>query len=187
MSISDRKAKTREAAYAARKTAFRQGHDQAANQYLLAAIALYPEAQVISAYMPIRTEVSPIATMTILHGQDKRICVPVIVGKDLPLMFQEWTPETEMQKGPFGAAVPVKGAFLEPDLLITPLLSFDRRGYRLGYGGGFYDRSFEQLAAQKTVVGIGFAYGVQEVAKVPTEPTDHKLDMVVTEAEVIRI
>lgn len=175
----------RKAAYAVRKAAHGQGLDQAANGNLLGQLALYPDAQIISAYMPIRTEVSPIAAMIILHGQGKRICVPVIQGTDMPLLFQEWLPGGAMVDGPFGAAVPAEGAMLHPDILITPLLSFDAKCYRLGYGGGFYDRSFEQFAAVKPVLGIGFAYSAQEIRKVPRDRYDHRLDAIVTEVGVV--
>lgn len=141
----------------------------------------YPDARIVSAYMPIRTEISPIRAMTELHRQGVRICVPVIQGTAQPLLFQEWTPDCEMIAGPFGAAVPASGAVQTPDIVITPLLAFDRRGYRLGYGGGFYDRTFELLRAKAEVLGVGFAYSVQEVDCVPTEPTDQVLDAIITE------
>jgi 5-formyltetrahydrofolate cyclo-ligase len=104
----------------------------------------------------------------------------------MPLKFQEWTPELEMVDGPFGASVPANGELLLPDVLITPLVAFDRKGFRLGYGGGFYDRSFEELSAIKPVIGVGFAYSAQELKRVPTEPTDHQLNAIVTETDVYR-
>lgn len=186
MSIAKKKSEARTKAFAARKGAFGSGLDEDANRNLIGQLALYPQAHVIAAYMPIRTEVSPIATMTILHGQDKRICVPVIQGEGQPLKFQEWTPDGAMVDGPFGASVPETGAFLVPDVVITPLVAFDRKGYRLGYGGGFYDRSFEEICAQKPVVAVGFAYSAQELKRVPTEPTDHRLNAMVTEREALR-
>lgn len=186
MSIAKKKSDARKLAFAARKTAHDTGLDEAANRNLIGQLALYRDAQIIAAYMPIRTEVSPFATMTILHGQEKRICVPVIQGEGQPLKFQEWTPDCEMVDGPFGASVPAMGAFLQPDVVITPLVAFDRKGYRLGYGGGFYDRSFEELNAVKPVIAVGFAYGAQELSRVPTEQTDHKLNAIVTEADVLR-
>lgn len=186
MQISKVKAEARKAAFAARACAHGAGLDAAANRNLIGQLALYPQAQIISAYMSMRTEVSPLATMTILHGQGKRICVPVIKAPGTPLLFQEWQPEGNLIDGPFGAQVPAEGEFLLPDVLITPLLSFDRRGYRLGYGGGFYDRTFEALNTVKPVKGVGFAYSVQQVAEVPVEPTDFQLDAIVTETGVLR-
>lgn len=182
--LTKQKAEARTAAYARRKTAFGQGLDEAANAWLLGYLAMNAEASVISGYMPMRTEISPLAAMTVMHGQDKRICVPVILGKDRPLEFREWTPDCEMVEGAFGALIPVGTEALEPDLLITPLLAWDRKGYRLGYGGGFYDRTLEQLRAGRRAIAVGFAYSVQEVPKVPREATDQSLDALVTEKEI---
>lgn len=184
--LSEQKAAMRKIAFANRKTANGHGFAEAANRNLLGHLALFPMAEIISGYMPIRTEISPVATMTILHGQGKRICVPVIQGAGKPLLFREWTPESTMVEGPFGASVPAKGEDLEPDVLIAPLVAFDRRGYRLGYGGGFYDRSFERLRAVGKGLGIGFAYAGQELPEVPTEPTDQRLDAIVTETLLLR-
>lgn len=186
MSIAKKKSDARKLAFAARKSAHGTGLDEAANRNLIGQLALYPHVKIIAAYMPIRTEVSPIATMTILHGQGLRICVPVIRGDGMPLAFQEWTPDVEMCDGPFGASVPTRGAFLQPDVVVAPLVAFDRKGYRLGYGGGFYDRSFEELSAVKSVAAVGFAYSAQELKAVPTEPTDHKLDAMVTEVDAVQ-
>ena len=77
--------------------------------------------------------------------------------------------------------IPAEGAWVEPEVLIVPLLAFDARGYRLGYGGGFYDRTLEALRARRPTLAVGFAFAAQEVAEVPTEPTDQRLDAIVTE------
>ncbi len=182
--ISEQKTDARKLAFAARKIAHAQGLDQDANNWLLGYIAMHPQADVIAAYMPIRTEISPLAAMTVMHGQGKRICMPVILGPAQPLVFREWTPMCAMQEGAFGAAVPVAGDDLEPDLVITPLLAWDNTGYRLGYGGGFYDRSFEQMRRRRPTLGVGFAYAAQQVAKVPCDATDQPLDALVTETNI---
>lgn len=182
--ISDQKAAARKSAFAARKAAHEQGLDQDANGWLLGYIAMHPQAQVIAAYMPIRTEISPLAAMTIMYGQGKRICVPVVLGEAQPLEFREWTPDCTMVEGAFGAPIPESGEVLVPDLVITPLLSWDADGYRLGYGGGYYDRSFEQMRARRHTLGVGFAYDAQKVAKVPREATDQPLDAMVTEKDI---
>ena len=90
-----------------------------------------------------------------------------------------------MVRGAFGSQIPEYGLVLNPELLIVPLVAFDRNGARLGYGGGFYDRSLDQLRRQKRTIAVGFAYSSQEVEKVPIERTDQQLDMVVTENEII--
>jgi 5-formyltetrahydrofolate cyclo-ligase len=113
------------------------------------------------------------------------VCVPVIPGPGMPLRFREWSPGCRMVAGAFGALIPAEGAWLEPQVLIVPLLSFDRRGYRLGYGGGFYDRTLERLRSRGATLALGFAFAAQEVAEVPTEPTDQPLDAVLTETGLI--
>lgn len=182
--LTDQKSDARTAAFARRKTAFGQGLDEAANAWLLGYLAMHTQASVISGYMPMRTEINPLATMTVMHGQDKRICVPVILGKGRPLEFREWMPDCEMVEGAFGALIPVGSGVLEPELLITPLLAWDRKGYRLGYGGGFYDRTLEQLRAKRPTIAVGFAYSAQEVPSVPRESTDQRLNALVTEQEI---
>lgn len=180
------KAAMRERAFAARKAARGQGADDPARAALEEFLNGLPAFEVISGYMPIRTEINPVPVMKALYRVGKTICVPVIEAAGLPLKFSRWSPETKMLRGPFGAAIPETDDFIEPDVLITPLAAFDKRGYRLGYGGGYYDRSFARLRALKPVVTVGFAYGAQEVAKVPTEPTDQRLDALVTENGVLR-
>jgi 5-formyltetrahydrofolate cyclo-ligase len=113
--------------------------------------------------------------------------VPVIAGAGLPLDFSLWEPGCALREGPFGAMVPKVDRFIEPEILIVPLVAFDRAGGRLGYGGGFYDRTLEGLRSRRPTVAIGFAYSAQEAEGLPLEPTDQPLDMVVTEAEVISL
>jgi 5-formyltetrahydrofolate cyclo-ligase len=90
----------------------------------------------------------------------------------------------KLVEGVFKAMIPEDGAWVEPSVLIVPLLAFDARGYRLGYGGGFYDRTLEGLRARGPVLAVGFAFAAQEVAEVPTDATDQRLDAVVTERGV---
>lgn len=91
-----------------------------------------------------------------------------------------------MEIGAFGAGIPADDLAEVPDILIVPLAAFDGRGYRLGYGGGFYDRTLEGLRAGGPVTAIGFAFDVQEDADLPTEPTDQPLDLIVTETGIRR-
>lgn len=90
-----------------------------------------------------------------------------------------------MIEGEFGAQIPAAGEWITPEILIVPLVAFDRKGGRLGYGGGFYDRTLELLRAARPTLAIGFAYGAQEAENLPLEATDQPLDMIVTEAEII--
>ncbi|TCO70889.1 5-formyltetrahydrofolate cyclo-ligase [Rhodovulum euryhalinum] len=139
----------------------------------------------VSGYMPMRSEIDPLAAMAALVGHGP-VGVPVIEARGAPLAFHRWTPGCAMRPGPFGAQVPDGGVPMLPEVLIVPLLAFDRTGARLGYGGGFYDRTLAMLRARGPVLAVGLAYAAQEVARVPVEPTDQLLDAIVTEDETIR-
>ncbi len=180
--IDDPKSAARTSAFAARKAAHAgaAAKTPAANRHLLSAIGRCA-GRIIAGYMPIRTELSPLSAMETLHAQGARLCVPVIAAPGQSLDFREWTPGCAMQPGPFGAQVPASGDWLIPDLLIVPLVAFDVRLNRLGYGGGFYDRTLERLRAAAPTYAIGFAYAAQECAELPLEPTDQPLDALVTE------
>lgn len=186
------KAALREAAQARRKAAHegaRDAGEAARDHFLAAGLHLNTAgrvAQVASGYRRIRSELDPEPLMLALIEAGCRLCVPVIEGRGLPLRFREWTPGARMRPGPFGAQVPAEGDWLQPDLLVVPLLAFDAAGRRLGYGGGFYDRTLARLRAAGAVRAIGFGYAGQEVDEVPADETDQLLDAVVTEAGVIR-
>lgn len=173
------KPETRKAAFAARKQAFARGQGQAAEILadLLAGFGAVP----LAGYMAMRTEIDPLPAMAAYPGP---VGAPVIVGRDMALRFREWSPGCPMIPGEFGAAIPAEGAWIEPELLIVPMLAFDARGYRLGYGGGFYDRTLAMLRARRPTKAVGFAFAAQEMPEVPTEPTDERLDAVVTEEGV---
>lgn len=178
------KAEVRKAAFARRKAAHDATRSAEAATRLLAELRPHAGA-VIAGYMPIRTEVDPLPAMIGMTGH-ATLTVPVVQGDGLPLLFREWTPGCDMIDGPFGALVPAQGDFLDPDVLIVPMVAFDRSGGRMGYGGGFYDRSLEELRAKKRILAIGYAYAAQECEALPLEPTDQPLDMIVTEKEVLR-
>ena len=176
------KAEARARAYAVRKVAFAAGQGRAAD--ILAEVLRGYAGKPLSGYMPMRTEIDPLPAMAAHVGP---VGVPVIIARATPLQFREWTPEAPMVEGPFGALVPAGGDWIVPQVLIVPRLAWDRRGYRLGYGGGFYDRTLQGLRERGPVVAIGFGFAAQEVAEVPVDGTDERLDMVVTEAGVVGI
>lgn len=181
--IGDHKTAARKRGYEQRAEAHARGGDAEANTLLVDHLVSF-EPNVVSAYMPMRTEISPLPAMVELHVRGIRVCVPIIEGKGVPLSFREWTPTCDLVDGPFGARVPAEGETLVPDVVVTPMVAFDRRGHRLGYGGGFYDRTFERLHAMGNGIGVGFAYSGQQLDEVPTEPTDVKLHSLVTEHTV---
>jgi len=180
MDIAVKKA-ARARGFAARKLAFEAGQGQAAE--ILADVLATERGKVLAGYMPMRTEIDPLPAMAAHQGV---VCVPVIMGAGQPLRFREWSPGCAMIPGEFGALIPAEGVWVEPDVLIVPLVAFDARGYRLGYGGGFYDRTLEGLRARGQILAVGFAFAAQEVPEVPIEPTDQQLDLIVTETGVMR-
>ncbi|MBY8975286.1 5-formyltetrahydrofolate cyclo-ligase [Rhodobacteraceae bacterium NNCM2] len=182
MDLSEEKAALRKRAFAARKVAHADRGDSplAARDHFLAG-RMHTGAAVISAYCPIRTEIDPTPLMEALHAAGHTLCVPVIQGEGMALKFARWQPGEAMVPGPFGAEVPADLHWVEPELLITPLVAFDAGCWRLGYGGGFYDRSLEELRQKRPTRAVGLAYSAQEVVAVPREPTDQPLDAVVTE------
>lgn len=185
--LTEAKKALRREAFARRKAAHAEGgaaKAAAASAHLLGA-GLVPEGAVVSAYLPIRTEIDVLPLMAALHGRGHRIGVPVIDGPGLPLRFCEWHPGAVLEVGPFDVQVPVGTGWLEPDCLIAPLVAFDAGCWRLGYGGGFYDRTLARLRALRPTRAVGFAYAAQAVPEVPRDATDQPLDAVVTETGVV--
>lgn len=172
----------RQAAFARRKTAHLL--DNGAGAAHLSAVLAGYRGVPLAGYMPIRTEIDarPAMAEACAHGD---VGLPVIDGAGLPLQFSRWTPDGPLRAGPFGAQVPERDDFFEPEILIVPLVAFDRQGGRLGYGGGFYDRTLERLRALRPTLAIGFAYAAQEAPELPLEPTDQPLDLIVTEVGVL--
>ncbi len=175
------KAAARAAAFARRAVAHSAGGGTAA--HLDAVLALH-RGRPLAGYVAMRTEIDPLDAMTAAaaHGP---VCVPVIIGKGQPLRFRQWTPGCAMTEGTFGAWIPAEGPWISPDILIVPLVAFSRDGGRLGYGGGFYDRTLQGLRAARPTIAIGFAWSAQLAEDLPLEPTDQPLDMIVTEIGVI--
>lgn len=181
--LTDIKAAARKAAFARRKEAHAaRGVEAHAH---LAKLLAGVQGQVIAGYMPIRTEIDPLPVMQQLADHNI-VAVPVIQGEGLPLEFSRWYPDGPLRDGPFGAQVPQVDDYVTPDIVIVPLVAFDAQGGRLGYGGGFYDRTLERLRAQKPIRAYGFAYAAQQAEALPLEPTDQPLDGMITEAGVLQ-
>ena len=183
--IKNLKLMCRKAALLTRFKAHKMSLDSKANAQLVTYLKAQKDNLIISAYMPIRTEISPLMAMDAMVRRGRIVCVPVVIADESPLEFHRWTPECEMIQGAFGAMIPKNAEVLIPDLVITPLAAFDMNGYRLGYGGGYYDRSFAKIKKTKNVQAIGFAYSAQEVMLVPRENTDYQLNSIITEQGIL--
>lgn len=186
-------AKTRRAATAkagesaAGEGAAGEGAAEAVSRNLRAAVPL-PANAVVSAYWPMGSELDPRPLMMALQGAGHQIALPVVRETNQPLVFRAWSPGDVLEPAAYDTQIPSAGKpELTPGVVLAPLLAFDRRGYRLGYGGGFYDRTLDILRARGEVLAIGLAYAGQEVPAVPHDPNDKRLDWIVTEAAAIRL
>jgi 5-formyltetrahydrofolate cyclo-ligase len=136
-----------------------------------------PLPPIISGFWPLEHEIDIRPLLQALHARGHRICLPATPKRGNPLIFHEWHPGAAMLPEPFGTSRP-DGPVLVPDLLFVPLLAFDRRGHRLGYGGGYYDRTLAGLPGH---TAIGCAFAAQEMDDVPAGPTDVRLAAIATE------
>ncbi len=172
----------RAAAIARRKAAFAADAGARLAARVRAALRR-PPGTAVSAYWPMGSELDP---RPLLHrlDADGQICLlPVVVGRGQPLLFRRWRPGSRLLEAGFKVMTPgPEAAEGVPSLVLCPLLAFDRRGYRLGYGGGYYDRTLRRLRRAGTVTAIGIGFAAQEVPEVPTDATDQRLDGILTEA-----
>jgi 5-formyltetrahydrofolate cyclo-ligase len=141
---------------------------------------------IVSGFSPIRTEINPLPLLRRLGAAGARLALPVVAGKGKPLIMRAYAFGQPLNEGVWGIREPKDDAFeVDPDILIVPLAAFDRRGNRIGHGAGYYDMTISRLRSLKPVVAVGIAYSAQEVPEVPVTPRDEKLDLVLTEREVI--
>ncbi len=145
-----------------------------------------PVLSVVSGYMPVGDELDPVPLMTALANRGLTCALPVVTGAARPLVFREWTPGMALEDGAHSIPQPPADAFeVRPSVLLVPLLAFDRAGRRMGYGGGYYDRTLAALRADAAVLAVGLAYADQEVDEVPADANDQVLDWVVTERDAL--
>ncbi len=150
-------------------------------------IARSAQKNVVSAFHSFDTEISTFELFDKLVAEGWITALPVVVAKNTPLVFRQWVPGDALILGRWNIKVPLESApEVLPDVLLVPMLAFDRKGFRLGYGGGFYDRTLEKLRTLKSVTAIGIAYAGQEVVAVPVEEFDQRLDWIMTEKETIK-
>lgn len=142
---------------------------------------------IVSSYWSIGAELDPGKLERRLISEGHRICLPCIQGKTEPMLFRLWQHGDPMRERKWGIREPIDPApTVDPDILLVPLLAWDAQGYRLGYGGGYYDRTIQALRARKPVVVVGFAYDEQKVDAVPRLDYDERLDWMLTPSETIR-
>ena len=139
---------------------------------------------IVSGFMPYKSEITTIPLLSRLQREGWQTALPVVMAPGEPLVFRAWAPGEPLVPGLWDIPVPPETApEVIPGVLLVPMLAFDRRGYRLGYGGGFYDRTLEKLRTLKTVAAVGVAYHAQLSDEVPVGPHDAPLDYVMTEQE----
>ncbi|WP_029041585.1 5-formyltetrahydrofolate cyclo-ligase [Cucumibacter marinus] len=142
-----------------------------------------PDARTIALYWPIRGEPNLTGFMRKVHESGHRVVLPVVLEKRSPLAFHLWAPDAEMERGIWNIPVPRDTARAVPDIVIAPVVGFDDHGYRLGNGGGYYDRTLAGISADTLVIGVGYAF-----SRLPTihpMPWDVPMDVMVLEDKII--
>lgn len=172
----------RKAAEARRQELARAVPEFAAAAASFAGQLALPEGAAVAGYAPVRGEADPRVLMLALAERGHPLALPRIAERGQPLQFHLWKDGDAMAAGAFGIAEPLAAAaVVTPSVLLVPMLAFDGEGYRLGYGGGFYDRTLAALRAARKVLAIGVAYAGQEVPALPHAAHDARLDAVLTE------
>jgi 5,10-methenyltetrahydrofolate synthetase len=143
-----------------------------------------PQGMIIGIYWPFRGEYDPrsIAEYFLQHGAT--LALPEVTGKNEPLCFREWSPDTPVRSGAYGIAVPLETRIVRLDAVIIPMVGFDRHGYRLGYGSGYFDRTLATYEHQPLTIGVAFE--LQRLDSVYPQAHDISMHYVVTEAGIFR-
>jgi 5-formyltetrahydrofolate cyclo-ligase len=141
---------------------------------------------IVSGFMPVKSEINPLPLMRVLAESGAQLALPAVIGRGQPLIMRAFTFGEPLASGVWGIREPRHGALqVDPDVVIAPLLAFDRSGHRIGYGAGYYDMTIAALRAKKSILAVGIAFAAQEITNVPTTPRDARLDLVLTEREII--
>ncbi len=185
--VSDQKDRFRQQALALRDALPAEMRAAAAETIAARSFPLRIErGTVVSGFSPMKTEINPIPLLRKLADAGARLALPAIAGRGKPLIMRAWNFGDPFKAGQWGIREPVAEApEVAPDILIVPLAAFDRSGHRIGYGAGYYDMTINALRAKKPVTAIGIAYAAQEIPQVPATKRDARLDLVLTEREVI--
>ena len=186
-SIDELKASIRTAAQVRRDALPAEARQAAAEAIAARAfpLAIAPTT-IVSGFMALKSEINPLPLMQKLSATGAQLALPAIAGRGKPLIMRAWAFGAPLDRGQWGIREPKADApEVDPDIIIVPLLAFDRAGHRIGYGAGYYDMTIGRLRALKTVTAVGIAFAAQEVPQVPTTPRDARLDLVLTEREAI--
>jgi 5-formyltetrahydrofolate cyclo-ligase len=141
---------------------------------------------IVSGFMPLKSEINPLPLLQKLSEMGASLALPAIAGRGKPLIMRAWQIGAPLDRGQWGIREPKPDAAeVEPDIVLVPLLAFDRIGHRIGYGAGYYDMTINGLRARKRTIAVGIAFAAQEVPVIPTTPRDARLDLVLTERDVI--
>lgn len=188
-SIAGRKKLARKAAGDVRKTAHELLKASAAQALAEQGLDFVGDlaGKTVSGFIPYLSEIDTRPLLGLLGARGCQTCVPVVIENNTPLEFRSWAPGEPTVPGRWGIRVPPDGSpVVDPDVLLVPMLAYDASGYRLGYGGGFYDRTLEKLRAMKPVTAIGVAYSAQQVDAVVRGDHDQPLDWILTEKGTTR-
>jgi 5-formyltetrahydrofolate cyclo-ligase len=186
-SFADKKRELREAAIARRDLMPPDDRVRAARKIAASAFPVaVPEGVIVSGFSPIKTEFNPWPLMRVLAKAGARFALPKVMGRGKPLSLRAWNFGEPLVPGVWGIREPGPEApEVAPDILLVPFAAFDRSGYRIGYGAGYYDMTLAGLRAKKKIVAIGIGFALQEVEKVPVEAHDERLDYILTEAGLV--
>lgn len=142
------------------------------------------KGKTIAGFWPLGDEINTRILLHSLSDMGEMICLPTITRKGHPLIFRRWKSGDHLKRGPYGTRQPWRGQpEIRPDILLVPLLAFTDQGDRLGYGGGYYDRTLEALKTDGDIFACGVAYAAQQADRLPTDHYDVKLDGILTEKQ----
>jgi 5-formyltetrahydrofolate cyclo-ligase len=182
--VSENRAAARVRLIAARQALSGPAHAAASAAVLHALAARYPPGSLglVAAYWPIGGEIDPLPYLRATLAAGEAVALPVVLRRNQPLVFRGWTPDAPMRHGPLGLAHPAEGPSVTPDALLVPLVGFGPAGHRLGFGGGYYDRTLPELNPRPLTIGLGFEAG--RLDEFQAEPHDQRMDVIITEAGV---
>ena len=159
-------------------------HEALSARIVAHALATLPKPRVAAFCWPIKHEPDVRPLLANWRSADVRAALPVVVAESEALRFREWSPDSRLEADRYGIPTPSAGEWLTPDLILLPLNGFDGAGYRLGYGGGYFDRTLAALFPRPLAVGVGFE--INRVASIRPEAHDQRLDWIITENGAFR-